>query len=155
MTPEQIDRYLTTKPDYLADFKDAEFGVLYHQHQVKFYLRNITEGMLKDLGLSYAEGTDAFKHFQSWVYMFGATIRKEKEVKERIASEALKGQIKQLVGMRLNLSIKGSNSLGMDCTKSTMFRVEADGAGRVFLLPPKARKRGYWLDNVTVLAIGK
>ena len=152
---QQLDRYLTTKPDYLADFEDAEFSVLYHQHQAKFYLRNITEGMLKDLGLNYAEGTDAFKHFQSWVYMFGTTIRKREEAKEQIASDALKSQIKQLVGKRLNLSIKGSNSLGIDCTKSTMFRVGADEAGRVFLIPPKARKRGYWLDNVTVLEVGK
>ena len=75
MQMQELQKYLTEKPDYLKDFEDPEFLEIYNRHKEKFYLMDITKAMLSELGLPYSEIDSEFNTFKSWVYKTGDTQR--------------------------------------------------------------------------------
>ena len=146
---KDLKKYLLQKPDYLEDFDDEEFGIFYHRYKERFYLDDIAGSILREIKPDYT--TEEFYFFKSWVYAFRSTIRKRERRKIEEKSSYLKQIIKTKIGQRLNLTIEGFNCLGIDVQKVSPFRVIKDAEERIFLMPPKAQKRGYALDGITVL----
>lgn len=146
-----FEQYLNTKTDYLKPFDNAEFGELYHKHKSVFYLKNITENMLKDLGIDCEEGSTEWHNFQSWVYMFGNTIRTRETNAKNAISNSLKEKIKTMAGQKVALVIQGENFLGGEVEKESVFRVVKNHEDKYFLMPKGAKKRGYVLDSMSII----
>jgi hypothetical protein len=149
----RLQQYLTKKVDYLKEFDDPDFGELYNKHKAKFYLNNITTGMLAELGLNFQKTDVEYDIFKGYVYMFGRTISDRKECIEIQKSKELQEIIKNNIGKKLSIIIKGQGILGNDIEKASIFKIIQDSNGEVFLMPPRTRRRGYKLNAITILNI--
>jgi hypothetical protein len=148
---KDLQKYLLQKVDYLKDFDDPEFGVFYYRHKAKVYLDAITKGILAEVWPEYT--VDELNNFRGWVYKFGDTIRnRERRIIERKSAE-LKEVIKSKVGQKVTLVIEGYNSLGWDVQKQNQFNIIKDAEERIFLMPPRARRKGYLLDSVIIIEL--
>lgn len=148
---KNLSKYLSEKPDYITPFEDEEFGIIYHE-QVKLhstYLETLTTEILKTLKPDFTE--DEFKNFQSWVYMFGSTIRDKQNLIERDISNKFKSQIR--AGMRVKVSITNNSDFGGKLNRQLLCRVIENSKGEIFLLPPRCRNSGYNLNSLVITAM--
>lgn len=147
-----IKKYTNEKPDYLSDFEDAEFGELYSKHITLkgTYLDGLAESILTEIMPDYTP--EEFNNFKRWVFIFGHTIYKKERMAEKAISDAFKAKITE--GMTVKLAFKTRNVFGGESnTPLTAYRVIKDCEGKLFILRPRCRNRGHYLDNVTLTAL--
>lgn len=147
---KNITEYLETNTDYLKDFIDEEFKILYDKYEDKIYLPDITASMLRDLKITCNDKQK--RNFQSWVYNMGSTLRKiekQKQVNKMLADgwHFVEDKIvKKAFVEKKKLLVKGSQTnawLTVDIDKT--YKPFVSQQGTCFLMKPRARSRGYSL----------
>jgi len=139
------DKYFNTKPDYLTAFNDPDFGKIYDEHKSLFYLKDITESMLKNI--SYTQ--DQFNNFKSWVFMYGHTLREKEEKKIADKSNELKMFMLDNFDAKFKVTYRYDSIVGT-LTKENIFKLKSGNQG-TFLMPPKAKTKGYNINNITII----
>lgn len=154
-----LSKYLEEKVDYLMPEilkYDRDFILLLEKHNGISSLIDRTKNILKDAGYEenfWENEFDKCQNLQGWVFKYYDILRDIEEAKIQTESNKLKEILRNKIGDKMNITIRGTTIIGYDAVKENKFKIVKDAIGKIFLMPPKASRKGYNLDQVTILAV--
>lgn len=154
-----LDKYFEKEVGYLMAETleyDRDFISLLEKHKGIYNLTDRTKAILKDAGYVddfWDNEVDKYQNLKGWVYKYYAILRDAEEAKIQTESNRLKEILKNRIGEKVNIVIRGTTVSGYDTTKENKFKIIKDAVGKILLMPPRAKRKGFILDHITILEV--
>jgi hypothetical protein len=128
-----------------------EFVELWKKHKDKFYLSVIAKAILAELGIEATE--EKLHNVQGWVYNLGEMAEREVAIGRNQKSEELKAKLADYVGKSAYIKIHSEGFFGASDSGYKKYRVVKAADGRVAIMSPNSRTKGYVLDNPDLVIV--